>query len=309
VSCGGYDLLSWCFGQEEIARAEVISRATSDTWTRVLNHPIFMAAVMLVCSVSFMFTIGKAILTGPTPSELPAVAFMPITPDQQAPGDLAARPAFDGSPPTLPNSLQEHTPGIEPPKPVRVALFNARLWKEQNIGVPRVQFAVDYRIDEAGSSASQYFLVIKSTKGIVGRLRIVWVGSNSIGMPGMTGSQGSLHGALTWIDLNNAPFEVYAEVERWDVHTVRAGAGRVREKASESIAIPITEAPSQPNRFPSVPGPRDFPGRQPGSGPGGLPQGIPGPSNRPGGFPGPTQMPAPPGPPWQFPGPRPVGPR
>jgi membrane associated rhomboid family serine protease len=60
VQCGGYDLLTWCFGREVIDREE--PGTVSDRWTTILNHPLFLGAVLFAAAASFVVRLIMAIL-------------------------------------------------------------------------------------------------------------------------------------------------------------------------------------------------------------------------------------------------------
>ena len=289
VNCGGYDLLSWCFGQEQIAQDEAGSRRATDTWTRILNHPVFMAAVMLMCAVSFVVGMVSAIGTEVDSSEFPAGAPAPIVAGPQLPANEP--PATTIPAPELPNApaTPSTAPAQKPADPSRIVLSNGRIWKDNGVGALKFMFSVDYTIERA-AIGEQFQLIIKPARGRAASLRIMWVGTTTQGSPGSAGSQGTLSATLTTIGTNDGPFEAYIECERWD-HSGAGSMKRVRERVSDVIGVAVTEAPPR-EPMPGLPrGPRDIHGLGPGQGPGGLPgqnpggRGGPG-SGMPGGFPG-----------------------
>ena len=52
VRCGGYDLLSWCFGQQEIEADAAAGKPVDDRWAAISNHPAFLVAVVLAAVVT-----------------------------------------------------------------------------------------------------------------------------------------------------------------------------------------------------------------------------------------------------------------
>ena len=266
VNCGGYDLLSWCFGQEEIAREAVVSRRATDTWTRILNHPVFMAGVMLMCGVSFLFTVVRGIWTyDRTSSDLDGPGFAP--PSATTPVNIPSSPAPRG------------TPGKETiarsPSKSRIVLSNARMWSDA-VGVPSAAFSVDFRIEgEELSPMDSYKWVIKPSNASGADMEIMWLGVTTKGAHRSAGSQGTLTGSVLLLDpTKSGPVETYIELDRWS-QSAFGSSPRANEKVSNSVMFQLVSAPSKPDPFPGSP-----------SGPGGIPGGIPGPPGGRGGLPG-----------------------